>query len=364
MINHIEYDERSGKGKQSEIPEEIRRWNWGALGLGFIWGIAHSVYFSLLAIAGPVLGIMIMSIYTIMMLQDGKNADFAIIIGWLGYIAGYVVLIMLGLKGNEMAWRGRKWKNVEHFVTRQNKWKIWGIVCFIIFTITPIVRSIVTPSVDPVRNTLEMIKESYQDRTAKNITGKIENKSVSSGYVKTANGYQSDLDENSPISFSDTYYKEWKLSVSKDEKNRTYYNFGRIDSAGKAVSDITFHTASNSASDSSVRNDSEIEAFKDLMLSKYYSLCTETFKGKSSDIVLPFKDKTIPAVRCEHQNNYGAVMVSLFSFYVDLNYTHDLGITVNSTSTLLNETKDAYGNIAEMLQFNQISASNINANSN
>lgn len=93
------YDERSGKKEASVVPEEIKGWNWGAAGLTWIWGIYHGVWISLLIFI-----------------------PFVNLIMW----------IILGIKGNEWAWKARKWESVERFVYSQKKWKPWGIAIFII----------------------------------------------------------------------------------------------------------------------------------------------------------------------------------------------------------------------------------------
>jgi len=94
-----EYDERSGKGPASEIPDEIKKWNWGAAGLNIIWGAYHGV--------------------------------------WLSYISlipyvNWVWWIILGIMGNKWAWSKRYWKSVEEFQEAQRKWKVWGIIFLII----------------------------------------------------------------------------------------------------------------------------------------------------------------------------------------------------------------------------------------
>ncbi len=38
----------SGLGKQSILPPELRRWNWGAFLLNWIWGNGNSVFIALL----------------------------------------------------------------------------------------------------------------------------------------------------------------------------------------------------------------------------------------------------------------------------------------------------------------------------
>lgn len=103
------FDQRSGKGKDSVVPLEIKGWNWGAAGLTFIWGAWHRVWISLL-----------------------------MFIPFLGFIWW----IVLGIKGNEWAWRKNKWESVEQFKVSQRKWKPWGIV-FLILGILGIILNIV-----------------------------------------------------------------------------------------------------------------------------------------------------------------------------------------------------------------------------
>ena len=94
---NIKFDSRSGKGDLSEIPAEIHGWSWGAAGLTWLWGISNGVWLSLLMFI-PYFGL----------------------IWW----------IVLGIKGNEWAWKARPWTSTAEFIAHQNKWKIWGIIVF------------------------------------------------------------------------------------------------------------------------------------------------------------------------------------------------------------------------------------------
>ncbi len=99
IVTGMKYDERSGKGEASVVPEEIKGWNWGAAGLTWIWGVYHGVWISLLILI-PLVNI--------------------------------IILIILGLKGSEWAWKKQQWESVEKFVISQNKWKPWGILFFVL----------------------------------------------------------------------------------------------------------------------------------------------------------------------------------------------------------------------------------------
>lgn len=97
-VKGVKFDHRSGPGGD-EIPEEIKGWNWGAAGLTWIWGVFNGVWISLLVFI-PFVNI--------------------------------VMIFVLGAKGNEWAWRAKKWQSVEHFQETQAKWKPWGILFFIL----------------------------------------------------------------------------------------------------------------------------------------------------------------------------------------------------------------------------------------
>src|SRR3989338_2618991 len=111
LTEGAKYDERSGKKEASVVPEEIKGWNWGAAGLTWIWGVYHGVWISLLTFI-PIVNI--------------------------------IMIIVLGFKGNEWAWRARPWESVERFVFSQKKWKPWGIVFFALI-ILGLISSILNP---------------------------------------------------------------------------------------------------------------------------------------------------------------------------------------------------------------------------
>jgi hypothetical protein len=84
-----------GLGELSILPPELRKWNWGAFFLGFVWGVANRVYASLLLLL-PVVGL--------------------------------VMPFVLGAKGNEWAWANKKWASVADFERAQRRWAIAGVV--------------------------------------------------------------------------------------------------------------------------------------------------------------------------------------------------------------------------------------------
>ncbi|QOL25727.1 hypothetical protein LP316_15805 [Thalassotalea sp. LPB0316] len=101
----MEKEYLSGMGKASVVPEEIKGWNWGAFLLNWLWGIGNSTYIALLMFVPFV---------------------------------NFIMLFVLGAKGNEWAWRNRTWRDVEHFKSTQKKWRNAGLIIvfitvFIIF---------------------------------------------------------------------------------------------------------------------------------------------------------------------------------------------------------------------------------------
>jgi len=109
------------ENQKEDLPFELRKWNWGAALLGWIWAIGNKAY--LMAI----LGIIIM---------------FIPFVGWL------VSIILFGIKGNEWAWESKGWNSVEHFRRVQKIWRNWAIgitlvILFltVLFTILPLLSS-------------------------------------------------------------------------------------------------------------------------------------------------------------------------------------------------------------------------------
>jgi len=107
----------SGQGKLATIPEEIRGWNWGAFLLNWIWGIGNNVWIALLTL-----------------------------IPYVNIIMPFV----LGVKGNEWAWRNRKWDSIEHFKRVQRNWARVGkyiiVVSLILILLIWILAVVVIPN--------------------------------------------------------------------------------------------------------------------------------------------------------------------------------------------------------------------------
>jgi hypothetical protein len=88
----------SGQGRSSTVPPEIKRWNWGAFLLNFIWAIGNRTWIGLLAL--------------------------------LPYV-GIIMTVVLGFKGNEWAWKNKRWKSIAHFKRVQKRWSVCGVCLFV-----------------------------------------------------------------------------------------------------------------------------------------------------------------------------------------------------------------------------------------
>ncbi|MBD1904378.1 serine/threonine protein kinase [Funiculus sociatus GB2-A5] len=94
----VPFNNNSGQGRlfdsSVEVPEEIKGWNWGAFLLPYLWPFTNNVWFGLISLIPNV--------------------------GWLMAIA-------LGSRGNEWAWKSRKWRSIEQFKAHQRGWAIAGL---------------------------------------------------------------------------------------------------------------------------------------------------------------------------------------------------------------------------------------------
>lgn len=82
-----------------DVPKELKKWNWGAFWLTWIWGIFNGVYIALLALI-PILN--------------------------------FIIPFYLGKKGGELVWTKTSWKGIEEIKLIQRKWAIGGWI-FAIF---------------------------------------------------------------------------------------------------------------------------------------------------------------------------------------------------------------------------------------
>lgn len=77
------------------VPEEILGWNWGAFLMPWFWLWTNNVWLGLLCFVPQI---------------------------------GWIMTIVLGIKGNEWAWKSKRWRSISHFKEHQRGWAIAGIL--------------------------------------------------------------------------------------------------------------------------------------------------------------------------------------------------------------------------------------------
>ena len=100
--------------KDATLPPELRGFNWGGLLLSYIWAVGNKSYVGLLGLI-PIVGILMRP--------------------------------FLGFKGNEMAWRNRRWESIEQFRATQKTWTVAGL-CIVLgfnFFALPIMAAVLFP---------------------------------------------------------------------------------------------------------------------------------------------------------------------------------------------------------------------------
>ena len=98
--------------KIEKSPENLNTWNWGAFYFGWLWAVCNGIYWPLIILL----------------------LTFIPVVGWL---AVFVINIILGINGNKWAWEKKHWNSVYHFNKVQHSWAIaalWFFVGSIIFS--------------------------------------------------------------------------------------------------------------------------------------------------------------------------------------------------------------------------------------
>ncbi len=107
-------ENNSGQGKGTIPPEGVKGWSWGAFILSWIWAIGNRTWVGLFALVPYV---------------------------------GFIVAIILGIKGREWAWQNKEWESVEHFLSVQKKWAFWGVILLVVPAVLGILAAIIIPNI-------------------------------------------------------------------------------------------------------------------------------------------------------------------------------------------------------------------------
>jgi hypothetical protein len=77
----------------NNFPAAVRRWNWGAFLMTWVWGLGNRTYIALLCLV-PVVNL--------------------------------VMMFILGARGSAWAWKNAQWSNTGHFTRVQGLWSAFG----------------------------------------------------------------------------------------------------------------------------------------------------------------------------------------------------------------------------------------------
>jgi ribosomal protein L40E len=102
-----EASENTSGIRDGEIPAGVKRWNWAAFLMPAVWGLFSGVPYTVLLFGAPLLDLYFPP--------------------WVQIVVVVVASIYLGAKGNGHAWRGKKWRSVEHFNAFQKQWASWAV---------------------------------------------------------------------------------------------------------------------------------------------------------------------------------------------------------------------------------------------
>ncbi len=136
MDNTEIQDNSSGTGPGAVVPAGIKRWNWGAFSLTWIWGLGNSTYIAFLAFV-PIFGL--------------------------------AMPFVLGAKGNEWAWKNRYWPDVAQFHKTQRLWGWAGLatVLFLIIAFGALTAAVLVPFHDngAYKSSIAAIRQNNEVQT-------------------------------------------------------------------------------------------------------------------------------------------------------------------------------------------------------
>lgn len=117
-------------------PSNLKKFNWGAMLLGWIWGLGNGVYWSLVILAIQVISNSLSATNHSLSLE-AKRIFFSAIPN----LIILAIQVFLGINGNKLAWQSGRFNNAEEFVVIQRKWTkgaliFWGIFLLLVIAIT------------------------------------------------------------------------------------------------------------------------------------------------------------------------------------------------------------------------------------
>jgi hypothetical protein len=119
-------DNMSGYGDFFESQEDFSGWSWGAFSATWLWGLFNETFVALLG------------------LIPGVNI---------------LVSIYLGVNGNKLAWKNKRWESQGKFLKTQKRWARFGWVIFVLSNVLFV--GIIYNKVELVNEKEYILEESY-----------------------------------------------------------------------------------------------------------------------------------------------------------------------------------------------------------
>lgn len=141
--------------KNAQLPSVLKKFNWGAFLLSFIWGIGNKSYITLISLPIALLPV-------------------------LGNLINLGLGIWYGVKGNEWAWQNKRWTDINNFNRVQKIWVGAGLVIFILLTFLSTVNTTNT-----LMNATSSVESKVKCKTAASYLDVIMSKNDVSRYNST-----------------------------------------------------------------------------------------------------------------------------------------------------------------------------------
>lgn len=190
--------------------KELKSFNWGAFGFGWIWGIFNSVYNKHLILFSII--VCVLWIFGILR----SLGDLPIIGNPIRIFIIFGPLIYFGIKGNEWAWSTQKWKDIIDFKKAQKKWALWTIILYSVMAIVTVL--LISINLYAKNNAYAMYSKYIALKTVSiNASGKTSNGSDAAKYiVEHLNSVQN---KNVKISLHNSN----TVKISQYDKNKLKY---------------------------------------------------------------------------------------------------------------------------------------------
>ena len=188
--------------KITDIPEELKDFNWAAFFLTFIWGFKYKAWITFLAI--PLI---------LIQLPMGLN-----------WVLLAILQLYCGIKGNEWAYRQEYWKRSKDFRITQMK---WAVVALAIYIICPLLLLNLSEKFFKKSNNFVELLQNAQcvnaQKTANNDLKQVSiniNSNRESIISQLNRVYNIQAGNTSQIEISKksgaSYYKDYKITAYKD----------------------------------------------------------------------------------------------------------------------------------------------------